>query len=57
MSRLQLVKRIEMALAFLKTGRPDHARHFLEAIIDDLTHREREPVEELPLRPRATNIR
>jgi hypothetical protein len=56
MSRLQLVRRIEMVLAFLKTGRPDHARHFLEAIIDDLTNRERGPVEELPLRPRATNI-
>jgi hypothetical protein len=53
MSKRQLIKRMEIALTLLKTGRADHVRHLLEATIDELSNRECRPVEEQPWRPRA----
>jgi hypothetical protein len=53
MSKHQLVKRLEMALALLKTGQADHVRHYLEETIDLVNNRECRTIEELPWRPRA----
>jgi hypothetical protein len=49
MSKRELIRQIEMILIFLKTGRPDDARHFLEGVIDDLNGRKhKRQIEELP---------